>query len=68
MKTYTLVLDITIVLLMGFAVYLSLSNDVITNTFVRHNGMTRTMVVSWQTMAFFAGFCVLLRYIARNIA
>lgn len=68
MKTYTLVLDIVIVLLMAFAAYLSISDDVITNTFVRHNGMTRTTVICWQTMVFISSFCLFLRYIARTFA
>ncbi len=67
MKTYTLVLDIFILLLLGLSVQFCTSQEVISNSFTRHNGSVRLMTVSWQTLLGLASFCVGLRYVARNL-
>ncbi|MEO8583283.1 MAG: hypothetical protein ABI415_05770 [Flavitalea sp.] len=66
MKTYTLFLDTIILSLLLFAVHFNLSDSMITNLRTSRAGVMHTMIISWQSLIFVAGFCLVLRYIARN--
>ncbi|MBA4166024.1 MAG: hypothetical protein H0X41_00495 [Chitinophagaceae bacterium] len=67
MKTYTLFLDVIIMSLLLLAVQFNLSDNTITDVATGRRGTIHMMVISWQTLFFLASFCVLLRYIARNV-
>lgn len=68
MKTYTLLLDVIVLFLISLAVSFWLADESIANSRVTRSGLTRTLIISWQTLLCFAGFCLFLRYIARNLA
>lgn len=68
MKTYTLLLDFIILSLLVLAIHFSLSDSEITHSVMSRRGSIRTTVICWQSLMFVASFCVLLRYIARNVA
>jgi len=66
MKTYTLLLDILILSLLALSIGFLLTDSSIVDSGANRRGIIRTMVISWQSLLFFASFCVFLRYIARN--
>jgi hypothetical protein len=65
MKTYILFLDFIIVCLLVLAIHFHISDNVIHSTSRR--GVVGTMIISWQSLLGVSTFCVMLRYIIRNV-
>ena len=66
MKTYTFFLDLIIFALLVLAVHFRLFDSAITESHISRGGITRTTIISWQSLLLIATFCVFLRYIAQK--
>ncbi|MBO9571502.1 MAG: hypothetical protein J7497_04755 [Chitinophagaceae bacterium] len=67
MKTYIRFLDMLILSLLVLAVHFQLTDDFIPDSGHRR-GMIKMVIISWQTLFFFASFCVFLRYVGTTLS
>ena len=67
MKTYALFLDMLILSLLFLSIDFYVFDNVIINSSHNRRGVVTPMIISWQSLLGIASFCVLLRYIVRNV-
>lgn len=67
MKTYILFLDMLIMSLLVLAIYFQQTDDFIPDSGNRR-GMIKMVIISWQTLFFFATFCLFLRYVGTTLS